>query len=508
MKRIILFFIGVFCIIFSSCNEKIRVSESIEIGSRLELFVDSLMVDRLEGDAELYLHKPESKEVVLADEKPWESRINYVAVMKDGNIFRMYYRGFHHNSRVDDRMDARGEIMCYAESRDGINWVKPELGLFLYEGSPKNNIVLGGDPRKYPATEKWSGDLGTGLGFRGDMVPFINESPGVTEDSRYLALIRGCRGTCQIAEGRSDYGMYPFKSPDGFNWTIMSDKPVITRGRFDSQNLGFWDAEHGRFVAFVRDVSSPGDVGEESSDTEAVAKGLIRDIRVCTSNDFVNWTDPEFVKYPGAPREHLYTNAVIPYERAPHVLLGFPTRFYVKEAQTEPVFMASRDGGSTFHRWPDALIPKDAPMERDGNRGNYMVNGLLRGNEREYYVYATEGYDTARIRRFTYRVDGFVSVRANSGGEVVTPPIVFRGSTLWINYSAREGGSVCVEVQDAGGSSLKRLRLEDCLPMTGDSIEKEVRWQKGTTSLGRIEGKSVRLRFVLKNADLFSFRFD
>src|SRR5690606_17606435 len=106
------------------------------------------------------------------------------------------------------------------------------------------------------ATGKWRADLGEapGLGWRGDMVPFIDTRPGVPADARYKALIRGARGPHQILEGQSDYGMYPFKSPDGLHWTLMTDKPVITRGKFDSQNLAFWDPIHGRYVAFTRDM--------------------------------------------------------------------------------------------------------------------------------------------------------------------------------------------------------------------------------------------------------------
>src|SRR5438552_2965595 len=76
----------------------------------------------------------------------------------------------------------------------------------------------------------------------------------------------------------------------------------------------------------------------------------VRDIMTCTSSDFLNWTPPTFLDYSDVPLEHLYTNAVLPYERAPHLLLGFPTRFLPEKQQTEPTFMSSRDG-EAFHRW-------------------------------------------------------------------------------------------------------------------------------------------------------------
>ena len=124
--------------------------------------------------------------------------------------------------------------MCYAESRDGIRWTKPNLGLFKFRGSSDNNIILGRDGRNYLHTDKWQGKLGThtGLGWRGGVVPFIDTSPTVKPDARYKALVRGARGAHQIPGKYTDYGMYPFKSPDGLHWTLMTEKPVITKGRF------------------------------------------------------------------------------------------------------------------------------------------------------------------------------------------------------------------------------------------------------------------------------------
>lgn len=487
-----------------------QATEPIDIGSRLEMFVDDYLVDRFEGDATLHLHKPLGKEAVLMNDQPWEdTTLGYVSVLKDGGTFRMYYRGRHHGGGED----ARGEPMCYAESQDGIRWVKPNLGLFTFNGSAENNIVLGGDGAKYVPTEKWQGALGfeTGLGWRGDMVPFIDTNPTATPDARYKALVRGARGAHQIPGQHSDYGMYPFKSPDGIHWTLMSEQPVITKGRFDSQNLAFWDAAHGRYVAFVRDLLDG-----------------IRDIRIAVSDDFVHWTEPAMIAFSDQTNREMYTNGVLPYERAPHLLLAFPTEMTTlfSAQQVQPILMTSRDGGHSFTRHGEALIPGEAPRERDGNRSNFMAHGLVRGNEREYFVYATEGYGyeetdalpewrrqsfapQTRLRRFTYRVDGFVSARAGlEGGAVVTKPLLFQGDQLVLNYIAwpAHSGEVRVELQDANGQPLEGLTLADCPPLRGDEIDAPVTWQSGATP-GEYAGTPVRLRFQLKHADVFGFRF-
>lgn len=443
---------------------KIRLPrEAIDIGSRLEPFVDDLLIGKLTGSAKQVLQKPTPQEVVLVADKPWEGNTSaYFTVFKDDDRYRMYYRGSHFDDKA--KKATHPEFTCYAESKDGIHWTKPELGLFEFQESKQNNIVW----LESPITHNFT--------------PFKDTNPKCPPDARYKALAGG-KG-----------GLRALKSSDGIRWSLLTDKPVITRGNFDSQNLAFWDSQLGKYRDFHR-----------------MTRAGVRDIMTCTSSDFLSWTEPTFIEYSGAPAEHLYTNAVLPYERAPHILLGFPTRFLPKPQQTEPVFMASRDG-LNFQRWPDAVIDRTAPKDRDGNRSNYMAWGLVQlpGHDRELSVYAKEAYYTgpgSRLRRFTYRLDGFVSIHGSSeGGELLTRPLRFNGDKLLLNVKTTDRGSIRVEVQDAEGKPLEGLTLADCQPIRGDDIAFAVMW-KSAAGLSKHAGKTVRLRFELKDADLFALRF-
>jgi hypothetical protein len=170
--------------------------------------------------------------------------------------------------------------------------------------------------------------------------------------------------------------------------------------------------------------------------------------------------------------------------------------------------MSSRDG-LNFKRFNKAVIPQSAPRDRAGNRSNYMANGLvsLPGKPNEYSVYASEAYYTgpdSRLRRFTFRVDGFVSLRAGAeGGELVTKPLRFSGDRLVLNYQAGKGGEVRVELQDEKGAALPGFELAACKPLAGDSIAAEVRWKNRPLPAG----ETIKVRFVLKNADLYSLQF-
>ena len=187
--------------------------EPLDIRSRLELFVDDYLVGELKGAVERKLQLPEPREVVLVTDKPWEGNTcAYYTIFQDGDLYRMYYRGSHADEKTQKALHA--EVACYAESKDGIHWTKPKLGLFEWNGSKDNNIV-------------W---LGPGSH---NFTAFRDNNPATPAAARYKAF-GGGRG-----------GLLPFESPDCKHWKLIQDKPVITHGAFDSQNLAFWDTDRG-----------------------------------------------------------------------------------------------------------------------------------------------------------------------------------------------------------------------------------------------------------------------
>jgi hypothetical protein len=466
--------------LFASCSvrtgQAAEPTSPVRIGSRRELFVDDFLISSMTG-AELRLHKPEPRDVALVCDKPWEGNTSaYYALFRDDDRFRMVYRGSHFNEKTKGA--THPEFTCCAESRDGVTWEKPELGLFEFKGSKRNNIIWTG-----PGTHNFA--------------PFKDGNPDCAADARYKAMAGGTT----TVNGKSRECLNALKSADGVRWTLMSNA-VITAGAFDSQNLAFWDAVRGEYRAYWR-IFSAGHTDERGWEP-----GGYRAIRTATSKDFIHWSNQADLKYVDSPSEHLYTNAVMPYVRAPHLFIGFPTRFQPKTEQVEPVFMTSRDG-VLFRRWSEELIPITAPKDRGGNRSNYMTWGLLQlpGNDRELSVYATEAYYAgpgSRVRRFTFRTDGFVSVRAAAEGTLITRLLTFAGSKLSLNVASRN--CTRVELQDASGKALPGFAMDDCDPIVGDFIEHIVTWKSGP-DLGKFAGQPVRLRFAMKDADLFSIRF-
>jgi hypothetical protein len=123
-------------------------------------------------------------------------------------------------------------------------------------------------------------------------------------------------------------------------------------------------------------------------------------------------------------------------------------------------------------------------------------------------MFATEGYwrGTANaFRRYALRIDGFVSLHAPlGGGELTTKPLTFTGNRLLLNISTSAGGGARVELQSPDGRPLDGFGLDDCTEIIGDDLAFPVRWRG---DLGALAGRPVRLRFVLRDADVYSYRF-
>jgi len=463
------------------CLSSVLADDAVlDIGSRRELFVDPFLIDSLDG-VERRLHHPQPGESVLAFDQPWEGRYSgYVTVFRDGDRLRMYYRGLP----LAGADGSSNEVTCYAESVDGVNWTKPELGLYEVSGTMANNVVLA--------------DLAP---YSHNFAPFLDVRPGVPDDERYKALA-----------GTSKTGLVAFASGDGLQWRKLADDAVITEGAFDSQNVAFWSESEGRYLSYFR-----------------VFHNGVRSITRTTSPDFRVWSRPELMGYGGAPPEHLYTNQTQPYVRAPHIYLAVAARFMpgrrvvsVVEAESlggeaaysgdcSDVVLLSSRGGAVYDRsFMEAFIRPGLGLENWTSRTNYPACGVVEAGDGALSVYVQRRYGqlSHHLQRFVLRADGFVSMHGSyEGGSFVTKPIRFSGASLHLNGSTSAAGGIRVEVQDADGSALDGFGANACDEWIGDWIDRKVSWA-GRSDVSALAGKTVRLRFVLRDADLFAIKFE
>ncbi|MGI9444931.1 MAG: hypothetical protein ACR2N1_20825, partial [Rubripirellula sp.] len=124
-------------------ESNVAISEdAIPIGQQRELFIDDYLIDTTNGIT-FQLHQAKPREVILITNKPWEGNTcAYYTIFQDGGKYRMYYRGSHWDEKA--KRATHPEVVCYAESTDGIHWQKPELGICEFGGSTANNIVWNG----------------------------------------------------------------------------------------------------------------------------------------------------------------------------------------------------------------------------------------------------------------------------------------------------------------------------------------------------------------------------
>lgn len=278
------------------------VAAALELGTRRELFVDHYLIDRLDG-VRLKMGQPQPREVALRFEEPWEMPFaGCLSVIKDGDIYRMYYRGAGANAQ--GQYEPELEFTCYAESRDGIHWLKPKLGLHEFRGSKANNIILAADvQRRISAT----------------FAPFLDDRPGVPADERYKG-VGGQGGDRSIAMGPDGRGLYRLASADGIHWRILPGPSLFQGYALDTLNLAFWSPAEKTYVAYIRTWSEGG-----TPDKPKFAG--YRTISRSVSKDFVTWSEPKRMTFGDAPPEHIYTNATHPYFRAPHILISLPFRY-------------------------------------------------------------------------------------------------------------------------------------------------------------------------------------
>jgi len=181
---------------------------------------------------------------------------------------------------------------------------------------------------------------------------------------------------------------------------------------------------------------------------------------------------------------------------------------------SDAVFMSSRDGVNWDRAFTEAFIRPGLDQANWGGarRNNTPAWGIVQTSDREISLYVSENYGNypdgadrvPRLRRSAIRVDGFVSVNAPyDGGQMLTKPFLSKGTKLLIDYSTSAVGSIKVEVQDQGGAVIADFALAEATENYGDEIERAVSWRHGT-DVSRLAGRPIRLRFVMKDADLHS----
>ena len=487
MFRSRLYAAAVTIVLASAVAPAFAADEPISLGTRRELFVDHFLIEKLEG-VSLQLQHPQPAGIALKFDQPWEGQVSgYVTVIHDGDLYRLYYRGRPLTGYGDTDPRAQ-EVTCYAESRDGITFTRPKLGLISFGGNKDNNAILA--------------DVGH---VTHNFAPFLDTRPGVPNAERFKAV-----------GGSSESGLIAYVSEDGIRFRKLQDKPIITGGAFDSQNNVLWSDHEQCYVCFFRTF-----------------KNGVRWITRTTSTDFLTWTPAVDMTFGDAPNEHLYTNQTVAYFRAPHIYIGTAARFWpgrrsltdeqvadlqldapvnyggLKLESSDAVLLTSRGGNRYDRTFLESLVRPGADLKNWTARSNYPARGIVPTGPTEMSIYVQRHYGqpTHYLQRLTFRTDGLAAVHAGyQPGELVTKPVTFEGRQLRLNMSSSAAGGVFVEIQDAAGQPIPGFTLAECRELNTDDLARVVSWKNGS-DVSSLAGQPIRLRFRLKDADLFALQF-
>lgn len=464
----------------------------LPLGNHRELFVDQYLIDSM-NNLRLELQHPVDQGPILYFSKPWEGIFSaYVTVLHVGDKYQMYYRGKPPGPTPSGPSDPNsGQCTCYAESSDGIVWTKPELNLFPV-GDSRTNIVLA--------------DAGTSCH---NFCPFYDTKPGVPADEKYKAV-----------GGYNDAGLFGFESPDGIHWRKVQDGPIVTKALtehpyvFDSQNVPFWSETEHTYLLYYR-----------------MYENRCRRISRLKSDDFIHWHDPELMEYrqgdAPAPIEQLYTNQTQPYFRAPQIYIGTSARIMLgrqvlttQQAEaihvdphyfhdvSDAILLTSRGGNIYQRTFLTALLAPGIGPENWVSRTNYPGLNIVQTGPTEMSLFVNQNYGqpTSQIHRYTFRLDGLAALVAEAdAGQMVTKPLTFSGSELFLNFGTSAAGGIRVGIENADGTAIPGFALSDCQEQIGNEIERPVSWKGG--DLSSLAGKPVRLTFELTDARLYAIRF-
>ena len=400
-------------------------------------------------------------------------------------------------------------VLCVALSDDGATWTKPSLGLVEHTGTHETNIVADENGRPFMATV------------------WLDTRPGVPESERVKAIAsEPVSGEAHTAfrDPKGPKRLVFWCSEDGFSFRRMEPQPEMVsdlRNCFDGGNTMFWSEAEGRYVLYYRWYDAEWGEG-------------YRSVARATSDDLLTWSESVPMTYGDTPREQFYVNNTEPYFRAPDLYIAPAARFMqgrrvVTDAQVEAIGLRRAQGGfygddcsdgvllttragSTRYdrRFMETFIRPGIGAGNWTSRTNYPFTGILPCGPKQMMLFVSRHYmqDSWHVERLLLRTDGFASVNAPwAGGQMTTKPLVFSGGELEVNYRTSAAGSVRMEMQNAAGNPVPGYGLADCPEIIGDEIARTVRWSGGR-NVAALAGQPVRVRFVMKDADLFAMRFN
>ncbi|NJD01107.1 MAG: hypothetical protein FIA99_00555 [Ruminiclostridium sp.] len=434
------------------------------------------------------LEKPD--EPFFFRDKPWERNgIGGITMLLEDGVYRLWYESWGGDECSDVSLQ-----LCYAESRDGVNFIKPSLGLIEFEGSTDNNIVFSGKHNEY-------------MGFGGHCLFADPTSP---PEARYRMMYLCSVNKSNRPEQFLRHMSFAY-SADGIRWTngvpefrSWINPPVEPFG-CDCNCVVYYDPDKRSYVGYFRTWSE--------TDT--------RGIGYAETNNFGHWPTPRTI-YEADELDPLttdfYGGADTRYESGGDVVhyMFIPAYNHLTE-KTDMQLAVSRDGEHYKRHERKSFVANDKKYD---SAASYLQHGIITVGD-ICYVYGegttvkhnedTEGFDKYKgcLYRASVKKDRFTGLKTDSEFEFNIHHFRYEGGTLEITVNAdigRDGYIKCALVE-GNEKDVIGFTESDCTPVEGDSIAHKIRFSNGVPG-EKYRGVDFEIRIYMKNATLYSVSID
>lgn len=497
-----------------------------------QFFVDNLVIEQVQNVTRRWYQPVRAgDEPILKRDRPWEhvtyfSYSNY-AVLRDptDGLIKCWYEDLDMIPGVYPALISHRARQLYAYSEDGVNFVKPELDRYTVDGQ-KTNIVLGDDDYGWVHSASYIVD------------------PHPPSPDHHVRTIYSRQW--EDKQGGKHERIECAHSPDGIHWTVDEQAPRfgVSGSQLNDVCVLSYDHDARQFInntrhplmwSASRHAGNPTSqsFGPVHSPDQWYAHGRRR-IWQSRSSDFAHWSEPLLIVAPDDDQDNLDdTRYGMSQMRVGMTWFAFCGVLHTVDNTRDVILLVSHDGV----RWQNTnhTQPFMAPRGHgywDGYMQSICSPPIEMGDELWFYhggsacshdlwMCDTEpmlqphpelqdpslvdySLGLAKLRK-----DGFASLDTCRWREgiVTTRPMCSSGTKLIINARCRPGGSIQVEVVDRGDNIVGACTRENCDPFTGDAVAHTMTWADDP-QVATTDDHYRKLRVFLRDAEIFSFRFD
>lgn len=442
---------------------------------------------------------------ILTCDRPWErgGGLAWAQVMEDEGRYRMWYT-------ITRKMGPE-EVLCYAESEDGLTWNKPDLGIVAVDGSAANNVVFAGPGAVHSCIVKCAHETPDKRYRCMYFKSWFEGEPGEELDTAEGHLRLDATNAAKEGKPGQPVNLYGkilgLNSPDGLRWTPIK-KPILDEWH-DTHNICVYDEAAGLYRAYLRGFY-----------------GGRRAISYSETKNFENWPPSRVIHRhvtEDGPDESLYSNGYTRYPGRPDIHLMFPSIYRQSSDTIYGQLAVSMDGVNWSRFTRQAIIPHGEPGESDecyvypepniirfSKEGKFRLLCLCgnRYHNEWYNPKLREGDAPGFYGWAEWSEDRLAGICAPGAGEF-TISMQSCGDRLLANYRTEPGGWIRFELVDRlvwppqPSLGIEGYRFENIPPLSGDETHAPVVWN-GTTDLSRLSGKPIGIRVRMHKATLFS----